>query len=136
MKRRLAKMEKNYEKKKVAEWNARRQLEQNKYNKRASRIYAGYWSGGSTRRSRKRGLTRKIGPLKKGELKQFGYKVKLPSAERHTALKRAVRKYGSLSVWKKINVLYVYSKYSNPTLHRIYGADRNWIRHTYGLKSK
>ena len=89
-----------------------------------------------TRRNSRKGIsTRKIGPLKKGELLRFGYKAILSSTERHTALKRAVAKYGSLSVWKKINVLYVYSKYSNPALHKKYDADRNWIRRTYGLKA-
>lgn len=90
---------------------------------------------GTRRKYRRGNSTRKIGPLKKGELLRFGYEAKLSSTERRAALKRAVHKYGSLSVWKKINVLYVYSKYSNPALHKKYDADRNWIRRTYGLKA-
>lgn len=91
----------------------------------------------------KRGLSKnpqrvRIGPLRKGELTQFGYeKVQTLSLRtRHKALAKAVEKYGSLSVWKKINVLYVYNKYTNPALSTLYNADKNWIKTTYGLKGK
>ena len=79
----------------------------------------------------------KIGPLRKGELTQFGYeKVKtLSQKKRRKALKLAVAKYGSLSVWKKINVLYVYNKYMNPKLSELYNDDKKWIKNTYGLKA-
>jgi len=68
---------------------------------------------------------------------KFGYVgiATLSTPERRTALKRAVKALGSLSVWKKVNVLYVYTKNKNPALHAKYSADRNWIKNTYGLKA-
>lgn len=76
-----------------------------------------------------------IGPLHKGELTKFGYSVNLLAAERHAALSKAVKEYGSLSTWRKINALYVYTKNTSPAKAAKYNADRNWIRETYGLKA-
>jgi hypothetical protein len=47
----------------------------------------------------------------------------------------AIEKYGSLSVWKKINVLSIYFKNTNPALSALYNKDKNWIRTTFGLKA-
>jgi hypothetical protein len=78
-----------------------------------------------------------IGPLRKGELSQYGYVEinSLSKKERQTALAKAVKKFGSLSVWKKVNALYVLNKNTNPLLSEKYNIDRNWIRTTYGLKA-
>lgn len=76
-----------------------------------------------------------IGPLRKGELVRFGYKSSNQSDDRHNALKKAVNELGSLSVWRKLNAIYVYNKNTNPTLAAKYNADRNWVRATYGLKA-
>lgn len=76
-----------------------------------------------------------IGPLRKGELVRFGYKSSSQSQERHAALKKAVNELGQLSVWRKLNAIYVYNKNTNPTLAAKYNADRNWVRATYGLKA-
>lgn len=90
----------------------------------------------------KRGLSnrktvKKIGPLRKGNLKQYGYQqiLDLSLTKRHEALKQAVDKYGSLSVWKKVNVLYIFFKNTNPELSELYNQDRTWIKKTYGLKA-
>lgn len=78
-----------------------------------------------------------IGPLRKGELRQFGYSnVKtLSETDRHSALKKAVKTLGSLTIWKKLNAIYVYNKNTNPQYAAIYNKDRNWVRETYGLKA-
>jgi hypothetical protein len=80
---------------------------------------------------------RPIGPLRKGELSPFGYThiADLSLDKRHRALTAAVEKFGSLSVWKKINVLSIYFKNTNPKLSGLYNEDKNWIRTTFGLKA-
>jgi hypothetical protein len=76
-----------------------------------------------------------IGPLRKGELGRFGYKSSLNRILRYQALKKAVKELGSLSVWKKLNVLYIYNKNTNPLLSEKYNSDKNWIKNVYGLKA-
>jgi hypothetical protein len=83
------------------------------------------------RRSSKRSSNRVIPPLRKGELKQFGYSSANSVASRHRALAKAIKKYGDLSVFRKINVLYVYNKNKNPTLASKFTSDKNWIKRTY-----
>jgi hypothetical protein len=89
---------------------------------------------------KKRGLSVKgarIGPLRKGEMSKFGYiGIKhLSRGKRHAALAKAVAALGSLSVWKKINVLYVFFKNTHPDLSNKFNEDKNWIKKTYGLKA-
>ena len=90
----------------------------------------------------KRGLSNRktvksIGPLRKGDLKQYGYQqiTELSLKTRRDALKQAVKKYGSLSVWKKLNVLYIFFKNTNPDLSGLYNEDKTWIKRIYGLKA-
>jgi hypothetical protein len=77
----------------------------------------------------------KIGPIRKGELIKYGYAdvSLLPINKRRSALKTAVSQLGSLSVWKKLNVIYLYNKNKNPELAEKFVADRDWVRSTYGL---
>lgn len=78
-----------------------------------------------------------IGPLRSGDLEQFGYTSVsgLTSLQRHRALAAAVRKYGPLTVWRKLNAVYVYTKRTSPASSRIFKADRNWVNATYGIKA-
>jgi hypothetical protein len=78
-----------------------------------------------------------IGPLRSGDLEQFGYTsvTGLTSLQRHRALAAAVRKFGALTVWLKLNAVYVYTKRTSPTSSRIFKADRNWVNITYGIKA-
>ena len=78
-----------------------------------------------------------IGPLRKGELARFGYiSVKTMSEnDRHTSLDKAIKELGSLSVWRKLNAVYVYNKNTNPLISAIYYEDRNWVKNTYGIKA-
>jgi hypothetical protein len=77
----------------------------------------------------------KIGPIRKGELTKYGYADVglLRVVARRDALKKAVSELGSLSVWKKLNVIYLYNKNKNPPLSEKFLADRNWVKATYGL---
>jgi hypothetical protein len=52
---------------------------------------------------------------------------------RHLALGRAVSAYGALSVFRKLNAVYVYTRRTSPSSSRIFKADRNWIKTHYGV---
>ena len=91
-------------------------------------------------RTCKRGLirpkgTRKcvkgIGALRKGDLTQFGYHTNLAADKRRSALKKAVEKYNALSVFRKLNVVYIYNKIRSPKSSMIFFMDRNWIKRTF-----
>ena len=76
-----------------------------------------------------------IGPLRKGELAEFGYVnvASLSERKRHLALGRAVRVYGALSVFRKLNAVYVYTRYTAPVSSAIFKLDRDWIKEYYGF---
>jgi hypothetical protein len=74
-----------------------------------------------------------IGPLVKHDLDKFGYiHVKITSASvRHAALAKAVKAYGALSVFRKLNAIAVYTRRTAPASSRIFLADRNHVRSKY-----
>jgi len=74
-----------------------------------------------------------IGPLRHGLLAKFGYThVKtLTQSQRHAALEKAIKAYGPLSVFRKLNAIYVYSKRTAPTSSKMFKVDRDWIGATY-----
>lgn len=74
-----------------------------------------------------------IGRLREGDLSKFGYDnvTALSIGRRHLALARAVREYGALSLFRKLNAVYVYTRRSSPASSRIFKADRDWVRATY-----
>ena len=76
-----------------------------------------------------------IGPLHKGDLAEFGYKnvATLSQKRRHLALVRAVRVYGPLSVFRKLNAVYVYTRHTAPVSSAIFKLDRDWIQEYYGF---
>jgi len=75
-----------------------------------------------------------IGPLKKGELSKYGYSMTAKASSRHRALNKATRKYGSLSVYRKLNALSVYTKRTSPKTSKTAKADRNYIGRKVGYK--
>ena len=78
-----------------------------------------------------------IGPLRKGDLAKHGYSrvATMKREDRHVALKRAMREYGSLTVWRKLNAVYVYTRRTSPSNSRIFKEDMDWIRSTFGIKA-
>jgi len=78
-----------------------------------------------------------IGKLREGELSQFGYSgvSKLSEGQRHAALKKAIAQYGPLSVFRKLNAVAVYTKYTSPMVSRVFKSDMAWIRSSYGGKN-
>jgi hypothetical protein len=77
-----------------------------------------------------------IGPLKAGELSRFGYDhvASMTAIKRQAALRKAQAEYGSLSLFRKLNALYVYTRNSSPASSAIFLMDRNWVRSTFGFK--
>ena len=71
----------------------------------------------------------RIGTLKRGLLVKFGYHnvTSLSVVQRHTALNKAIRAYGALSVSRKLNAVYVYNRKTNPSAARVFKADRDWV---------
>lgn len=77
-----------------------------------------------------------IGKLRKGALIKYGYSYRLPNSIRQTALKKAVKVYGPLSVYRKLNAVAKYSTRVAPDASTIFSKNRNWVRSNYTLKNK
>ena len=71
-----------------------------------------------------------IGPLREGELSQFGYSnvVKKSAKTRRSALKKAVSRYGSLSVRRKLQAVATYTKSTSPAASKVFKSDIQWIK--------
>lgn len=91
-------------------------------------------SRSSKRHTRRKGT---IGALRKGELTKYGYVhvTKLSSAERRSALRKAINEYGSLTTWRKLNAVAIYTRRAAPQSSTVFKQDMDWIRKTYGLKA-
>tara|TARA_Y100000590_G_C15230959_1_gene830086 strand:+ start:41 stop:544 length:504 start_codon:yes stop_codon:yes gene_type:complete len=71
--------------------------------------------------------------LKKGELTKYGYKkvINMTKRARRISLNKAAKKYKKLSLFRKLNALYVLHKNKNKKLASIFLQDRNYIRKKY-----
>lgn len=76
-----------------------------------------------------------IGPLRKGELKRFGYSYKLPESVRHHSMKVAIKNLGALDVYRKLDAVAKLSATKNKQAHMVFSADRDWIRQHWVLKA-
>ena len=76
-----------------------------------------------------------IGKLREGELSSVGYFMDSSKLSRHRALNKATRKYGALSVYRKLNALAVLTKNTSPKTAKKAKSDRNWIGEHHGYKS-
>ncbi len=78
-----------------------------------------------------------IGVLKRGNLVRFGYQriASMNVSARRGALKEAVAAYGSLTVWRKLNALSIYTRRTSPATSLTAKADMEWVRATWGLKA-
>jgi Family of unknown function (DUF5771) len=75
-----------------------------------------------------------FGPLRKGELIKYGYQYRLSNSLREKALKKAVKQYGPLSVYRKLNAVAKLSLRTAPDASEIFARDRNWIRNNFEIK--
>jgi len=76
--------------------------------------------------SRKATQTR-IGPLKKGELIKYGYSYRLSDKLRHEALVKAIKAYGPLETYHKLDAVAKLSKRVAPDISKIFTFDRDWV---------
>ncbi len=77
-------------------------------------------------------MSNKVIPkLMKGDLVKYGYHLDLSMLKRHDALNQAIQEYGALSVFRKLNALYVLNK--NRANGNLFKKDRDWIRKSYQL---
>ncbi len=70
-----------------------------------------------------------IGELKPGGL--MGYTPSASKTSRHKSLRKAVKKVGPLSTFRKLNALATYTKRTAKSKSRTAKADRNWVKKTY-----
>jgi len=80
-------------------------------------------------------LLKTIGPLRKGELRKFGYNYKLSESIRRSALTMAIKELGALNIYRKLDAVAKLSERENPLAHMVFKTDRDWIRANYVLKA-
>lgn len=73
-----------------------------------------------------------IGPLRKGELKKYGYNTNSSATQRHNSLRKAAKEFGPLGVFRKLNAVAKLSKKTAPDASKVEAADRNWVKKTLG----
>ncbi len=75
-----------------------------------------------------------IGKLRKGELIKYGYQYRLSDSLRQAALKRAIKRFGPLSVYRKLDAVAKLSSRTAPDASKIFVRDRSWVRDNFELK--
>ncbi len=73
-----------------------------------------------------------IGPLRKGELQKHGYSTFNKTFKRRSALRKAVKEYGALGVYRKLNAVAKLGVRTMPKVAKTFKRNRNWVRKTYG----
>ena len=73
----------------------------------------------------------RIGKLRKGDLIKYGYQYRLSDHLRHEALKKAVKAYGVVSVYRKLDAVSKLSVTSAPDAHTIFVRDREWVHNMF-----
>lgn len=74
-----------------------------------------------------------IGPtvipiMAKGSLSKFGYSTKKSDQARHAALDKAVKKYGAMTVFRKLQAQVILRKRTQPKIRDIFTRDAEWVR--------
>jgi hypothetical protein len=75
-----------------------------------------------------------IGKLRKGELIKYGYQYRLSDSLRQAALKKAIKRYGPLSVYRKLDAVAKLSLRTAPDASRIFSRDRNWVQDNFEMR--
>lgn len=76
-----------------------------------------------------------FGPMRKGELKKHGYIYSEPDHVRHEALNKAVKEFGALGVFHKLDAIAKLSKRTAPRASHVFKDDRAWLISHYKLKA-
>jgi len=77
-----------------------------------------------------------IGPqlipiVEKGSLTRFGYSIKESANKRRKALEKAIKKYGALTVERKLNAQVILRKRTQPKAREVFESDAEWVRNQY-----
>jgi hypothetical protein len=86
----------------------------------------------SSKTGRPKSNALRIGPLKKGELKKFGYSYKLPVEQRRERLQDAIDTLGPLNVYYKLHAVSELAKTKAPKASAVFMEDKKWIQNVYG----
>lgn len=108
--------------------------------KRGNQVYRAYPKSSSTVVQaacvKDKGLPGKgpqaIAPLRKGELKKYGYVYRNSDLNRHEALRKAVKEYGVLGVYRKLDAIAKLSSRTEPRISAIFKKDRDWVKRRLG----
>lgn len=73
-----------------------------------------------------------IAPLRKGELMKHGYTFRKSELDRHEALRKAIKEFGVLGVYRKLDAVTKLSQRAAPKAHAIFKKDREWVRKRFG----
>ena len=73
-----------------------------------------------------------IAPLRKGELLKHGYSFRKNDLTRHEALRKAVKEYGALGVYRKLDAVAKLSTRAAPKASSIFKKDRDWVKKRLG----
>ena len=76
-----------------------------------------------------------IGPLRRGELIEYGYSYRLGRDARHKALEKAIKKYGALGVYRKLDAVAKLALRKVPKAAQVFSEDRDWVRETHIIKA-
>lgn len=92
---------------------------------------------GTTYRMKDRGKPGK-GPklfsVKKGKLAP--YHTNMPAKLRHQILKRKIKKYGALSVFRSLNAQVVFRKREKSRAKEVFKKDRDWVKKNFLNKKR
>ena len=90
-----------------------------------------------TSRKRSRSKSKKIlKKLEKGTLAKFGYNTSDPKDIRRKVLKKAIKKFGYYKLIKRLEVLKMLTKRTNPNLSKIYSNDTKYLLYMSPKKRK
>lgn len=89
-----------------------------------------------SRKSRNYDPNKPIQGLRKGTLGKYGYSLNKNSVNRKKSLRKAVKKYGSGTVIKKLNAVCVLTKNRTPENSKKFCSDKRWVQKMYGNNSK
>jgi hypothetical protein len=76
-----------------------------------------------------------IGKLRKGDLIKYGYQYRLSDRLRHAALEKAIKVYGALTVFHKLDAVSKLSVRTAPDASDTFRKDSDWVRQKHISKN-
>ena len=66
---------------------------------------------------------------------QYGYSYHLDTSTRHKALEKAIKKFGALGVFRKLDAVAKLALRQAPRAAQVFADDRDWVRDTHVIKA-